>query len=127
MRRRIPEFKFETLARAENVVVIQPQNTVSARELQEVIAGPEFIREPGLSTRSLRVWRISCGAVGRTEMILLGISGSPFRGVVAFWPRILRGDGPRVFRCDSDDRLSRRDRELVASLARTVAAEEGWL
>lgn len=126
MRKLVREFKFEIRARAENVVVVEPENTPQSRHLQELIAGAEFCREPGLFTRSLRLWRICC-SVGRTELILLAVSGTPFRGVVGFWPRILRGDGPRVFRVDSDDKISRQDRELVAALARAVACKEGWL
>lgn len=126
MRKRIQEFKFKFLARAENACVIEVENTPQSRHLQELIAGAEFCREPGLLTRSLRLWRISC-SVGRTELILLAVSGTPFRGVVGFWPRILRGDGPRVFRCDSSDPILKPDRELVALLARAVAVQEGWL
>lgn len=126
MRKRVPEFKFEIRARAENAVVAEVENTSHYRALLEVIAGASFAQEKDLHSRSLRVWRLCC-CVGRTEAILVAVSGSPFRGIVAFWPRIWRGDGPRVFRCDSADPISRPDRELVAILARAVGVSEGWL
>jgi hypothetical protein len=127
MRKRIQEFKFEIRARAENVVVVGVEDTAQFRRLIDIIAGAAFCHEQGLNTRSVRMWRLGCPAVGRTEAIVIAVSGSPFRGTLCFWPRILRGDGPRVFRADSDDKISRQDRELVAALCRSVGASEGWL
>jgi len=126
MRRRAHEFKFHTLERADDTVLVRIEESQQFRDLLEAIAGAAYATQPDLHRRSVRIWRLTC-AVGRTEALLAGVAGTPFRGVVAVWPRIRRGDGPAVFRMDSNDPLSRSDRDLIALLVRSVAQSEGWL